>query len=200
MPAVPTGARGAVITGWGAALPDKVVTNDDLARQRPRHQRRVDHRAHRHPRAPRRRHDRSLSIEAGRQAIERAGLAVSRSTAWCSPPPRRTAPCPPPRRRCRTRSGCAAAPSTSTPRAPGSRTRWSSPTAWSPSAPRRSWSSAPTRCRGSSTGRPQHRHPVRRRLRRRRARGGRGPRPVAAAGTSTPTGRPKICSTPRSAA
>ena len=30
MPAVPTGSRGAAITGWGAALPDKVVTNDDL--------------------------------------------------------------------------------------------------------------------------------------------------------------------------
>ena len=30
MPAVPRGARGAVITGWGIGLPDKVVTNDDL--------------------------------------------------------------------------------------------------------------------------------------------------------------------------
>jgi len=30
MPSVPRGARGAIITGWGAALPDKVVTNDDL--------------------------------------------------------------------------------------------------------------------------------------------------------------------------
>ena len=30
MPAVPPGSRGAVITGWGTALPDKVVTNDDL--------------------------------------------------------------------------------------------------------------------------------------------------------------------------
>ena len=32
MPAVPLGVRGAVITGWGSALPDKVVTNDDLSR------------------------------------------------------------------------------------------------------------------------------------------------------------------------
>lgn len=32
MPAVPHGVRGAVITGWGSALPDKVVTNDDLSR------------------------------------------------------------------------------------------------------------------------------------------------------------------------
>src|SRR5918995_6658607 len=30
MPAVRPGARGAVITGWGTALPPKVLTNDDL--------------------------------------------------------------------------------------------------------------------------------------------------------------------------
>ena len=30
MPAVPAGVQGAIITGWGAALPDKVLTNDDL--------------------------------------------------------------------------------------------------------------------------------------------------------------------------
>jgi 3-oxoacyl-[acyl-carrier-protein] synthase-3 len=30
MPAVPPSARGAVITGWGTALPDKVLTNHDL--------------------------------------------------------------------------------------------------------------------------------------------------------------------------
>lgn len=30
MPAIPSNARGARITGWGIALPDKVVTNDDL--------------------------------------------------------------------------------------------------------------------------------------------------------------------------
>lgn len=31
MPATPPGARGAVITGWGTALPPKVLTNQDLA-------------------------------------------------------------------------------------------------------------------------------------------------------------------------
>ena len=31
MPPIPRGTRGGVIRGWGAALPDKVVTNDDLA-------------------------------------------------------------------------------------------------------------------------------------------------------------------------
>jgi len=30
MPGVPVGARGAVITGWGTALPERVVTNHDL--------------------------------------------------------------------------------------------------------------------------------------------------------------------------
>ena len=49
-------------------------------------------------------------------------------------------------------------------------------------------------------GGPQHRHPVRRRLRRRRARGGRRARASCSAGTSTPTARPSASSTPRSAA
>lgn len=31
MPAIPPGVRGATITGWGVGLPDKVVTNTDLA-------------------------------------------------------------------------------------------------------------------------------------------------------------------------
>jgi 3-oxoacyl-[acyl-carrier-protein] synthase-3 len=31
VPRVPQGQRGVAITGWGTALPDKVVTNDDLA-------------------------------------------------------------------------------------------------------------------------------------------------------------------------
>jgi 3-oxoacyl-[acyl-carrier-protein] synthase-3 len=32
MPAVPPGVRGAVITGWGVAVPNEVVTNHDLAK------------------------------------------------------------------------------------------------------------------------------------------------------------------------
>jgi 3-oxoacyl-[acyl-carrier-protein] synthase-3 len=31
VPAVPAGFRGAAITGWGSSVPDKIVTNDDLA-------------------------------------------------------------------------------------------------------------------------------------------------------------------------
>jgi 3-oxoacyl-[acyl-carrier-protein] synthase-3 len=74
MPAPPSGLRGGVITGWGVALPDKVVTNDDLAatmdtsdewiRERTGIvERRVGGTTA------------SLSIEAGRAAMERAGVA-----------------------------------------------------------------------------------------------------------------------------
>ncbi len=31
MPHIPLGTRGAIITGWGRALPEKIVTNDDLS-------------------------------------------------------------------------------------------------------------------------------------------------------------------------
>ena len=31
MPASPQGIRGAVITGWGSALPPRVLTNDELS-------------------------------------------------------------------------------------------------------------------------------------------------------------------------
>lgn len=73
MPAVPTGVRGAVITGWGSALPDRVVTNHDLERtidtshdwiveRTGIHERRVGGTTA------------GLSVEAGLQAIERAGL------------------------------------------------------------------------------------------------------------------------------
>ncbi len=74
MPAIPASARGARITGWGAALPDKVVTNDDLTasglettdewiRERTGiHQRHVGGSTA------------SLSIESGRIALERSGV------------------------------------------------------------------------------------------------------------------------------
>ena len=32
MPPIPRGIRGGIIRGWGVALPDTVVTNDDLAK------------------------------------------------------------------------------------------------------------------------------------------------------------------------
>src|SRR5262245_5111920 len=74
MPSVPPSARGAVITGWGTALPDKIVTNADLrasgldtsdewiVERTGIKERRVGGSTA------------SLSTEAGRQAIEMAGL------------------------------------------------------------------------------------------------------------------------------
>ena len=123
----PSSAR---ITGWGTALPDKVVTNADLE-DTPRHQRRVDRRAHRHPRAAHRRHHHRASasrpaqaaMDAGRRRRRRhrprAALHLARPTRPCRP-----APAPSSRR-----SACAAAPSTSTPPARASSTASSPPTA-----------------------------------------------------------------------
>lgn len=73
MPAVPGGVRGGVITGWGSALPDRVVTNHDLeltldtthdwiVERTGIHERRVGGTTA------------GLSVEAGLQAIERSGL------------------------------------------------------------------------------------------------------------------------------
>jgi len=73
VPSIQRGARGGVITGWGVALPDKVVTNDELARTidttdewiRERtgiQERRVGGSTA------------SLSVASGRAAIEHAGV------------------------------------------------------------------------------------------------------------------------------
>lgn len=73
MPKVPAGVRGGVITGWGAALPDQVVTNHDLERTLDTNH---DWIVERTGISERRIGGTTagLSIEAGRQAIERAGL------------------------------------------------------------------------------------------------------------------------------
>jgi 3-oxoacyl-[acyl-carrier-protein] synthase-3 len=74
MPAIRPGARGAVITGWGSALPPKVLTNDDLRemgldtsdewiRERTGiHQRHVGGTTA------------GLSVESARQALDRSGV------------------------------------------------------------------------------------------------------------------------------
>ena len=102
-PVQPT--RGIRITGWGTALPDKVVTNADLEarldttdewiRERTGIQR-AAHRRH-HRRARRR----------GRPGGPRPGRASTRPTSTCSswPPPRPTRRCRPPRPPCRTSCG-----------------------------------------------------------------------------------------------
>ena len=73
MPPVPRGLRGGVISGWGSALPDRVITNDDLAAimdtsdEWIRERTGIKERRAGGSTA-------SLSIEAGRQAIEMSGL------------------------------------------------------------------------------------------------------------------------------
>jgi 3-oxoacyl-[acyl-carrier-protein] synthase-3 len=65
--------RGGVITGWGMALPDKVVTNDDLASMMDTSDEWIQERTG----ILERRvggSTASLSIEAGRRAIEKAGV------------------------------------------------------------------------------------------------------------------------------
>lgn len=73
MPKIPGGVRGAVITGWGSALPPKVLTNADLEQMFDTSDEWIVERT-----GIRERHvggtTVGLSIESGRRAIEMAGL------------------------------------------------------------------------------------------------------------------------------
>ena len=73
MPAIPSSPRGAVLTGWGRALPERIITNDDLAATMDTSDEWIRERTGIH-----RRHVGSstaeLSIRSGRLAIEMAGL------------------------------------------------------------------------------------------------------------------------------
>lgn len=76
MPAVPAGARGAVITGWGTALPEKILTNKDLEAMFATDDAWIRERtgiAQRHVGGT----TTDLSVEAGRRAIEKAGIDPS---------------------------------------------------------------------------------------------------------------------------
>lgn len=80
MPAVPQGARGAIITGWGTALPPKVVTNYDLEKTLDTSHDWIVERSGIHER----RIGGStveLSIESGRAALNKAGLDPSQIDA-----------------------------------------------------------------------------------------------------------------------
>jgi 3-oxoacyl-[acyl-carrier-protein] synthase-3 len=70
---VPPGVPGGVIRGWGAALPEKVVTNHDLASYLDTSDEWIVERT-----GIRERHvggtTAGLSVESGRIAIERAGV------------------------------------------------------------------------------------------------------------------------------
>ncbi len=76
MPAIPSSPRGAVLTGWGRALPERIVTNDDLAATMDTSDEWIRERTGIH-----RRHIGSttaeLSIRSGRRAIEMAGIDPS---------------------------------------------------------------------------------------------------------------------------
>jgi 3-oxoacyl-[acyl-carrier-protein] synthase III len=73
MPAVPQGVRGAVITGWGTALPPKVLTNHDLEGMFETNHDWIVERTGIHQR-----HvggtTTDLSVESGRKAIEMSGV------------------------------------------------------------------------------------------------------------------------------
>jgi 3-oxoacyl-[acyl-carrier-protein] synthase-3 len=76
VPAVPRGVRGAVITGWGTALPEKILTNKDLESMFDTDDAWIRERtgiAQRHVGGT----TTDLSVEAGRRAIEKAGIDPS---------------------------------------------------------------------------------------------------------------------------
>ncbi len=73
MPAIPHGVRGAVITGWGTALPPKILTNHDLESMFETNHDWIVERTGIHQR-----HvggtTTDLSVESGRKAIEMSGV------------------------------------------------------------------------------------------------------------------------------
>lgn len=80
MPATRPGSTGAVISGWGSALPGRIVTNDDLAATLDTSDEWITTRT-----GIRSRHiggsTVSLSVESGRAALEMAGLTPDRIDA-----------------------------------------------------------------------------------------------------------------------
>src|SRR6478752_8069741 len=73
MPRIPSGVGGAVITGWGTALPPKTITNDDLAQYLDTTHEWIVERTGIHER-----HvggtTAGLSIDSGRAALDMAGI------------------------------------------------------------------------------------------------------------------------------
>lgn len=73
MPTIPNSATGAIITGWGTALPEKIVTNDDLSKTMETTDEWIRERT-----GISRRHiggsTASLSIESARKAIAMSGV------------------------------------------------------------------------------------------------------------------------------
>ncbi|MEK7295445.1 MAG: beta-ketoacyl-ACP synthase III [Actinomycetota bacterium] len=80
MPHIPNNLRGARITGWGTALPEKIITNDDLAKTMDTSDEWIRERT-----GIQRRHvggsTASLSIESGSKALLMAGIDPSKIDA-----------------------------------------------------------------------------------------------------------------------
>lgn len=80
MPLIPKNLRGARITGWGTALPEKVITNDDLAKTMDTSDKWIRERT-----GIQRRHvggsTASLSIESGSKALLMSGIDPSKIDA-----------------------------------------------------------------------------------------------------------------------
>jgi 3-oxoacyl-[acyl-carrier-protein] synthase-3 len=80
VPTIPEGVAGAVITGWGTALPPKILTNDDLAGMMDTSDEWIQERTG----IKERRvggTTAGLSVEAGRKALEMSGLDPARIDA-----------------------------------------------------------------------------------------------------------------------
>ena len=77
MPALPSGVRGAVITGWGTALPPKILTNKDLEQMMDTSDEWIVERS-----GIRQRHvggtTVGLSTESGRAALDMSGVDLGR--------------------------------------------------------------------------------------------------------------------------
>ena len=153
VPRVPQGARGVAITGWGTALPDKVVTNDDLAATIDTSDEWITERT-----GIRERRvggtTSGLAIEAGRAALARAGVEPAEIdlVILATTTPDQTVPGHL-GHACSRTSASGAAPSTSTPPARASSTAWPLANGILGAGVRaRCCSSAPRRCRASSTG------------------------------------------------
>ena len=184
MPAVPTAARGAVITGWGTALPDKIVTNADLEASASTPATSGSSSAPASASAASAARPRRWRSRPGARPSSGPGSPWSRSTPRARAPPRRTQPCPPRATTVQHALGLRCGAFDLNAACSGFVVRrWSPPHGFLAIGAR----TRPAHRRRDDVadrrlGRPQHRHPVRRRRRRRRPRGGRGPRPAARLG------------------
>jgi 3-oxoacyl-[acyl-carrier-protein] synthase-3 len=112
------------ITGWGIAVPDKVVTNDDLAVSLDTSDAWI-HRAHRHPRAPDRRHHLPAGHRGRAGALAKAGRTADEIDHVILATTTPDGIVPGTSATVQDGSASRAGPSTSTPPAPASSTAWS---------------------------------------------------------------------------